>query len=52
VTAVSVKQVPKPFIDVDAAIKRLKGVVNQTPLLPNLTYSNLLGADILLKRED
>ena len=50
--ATSLKPDHKPFIDVDAAIKRLKGVVNQTPLLPNLTYSNLLGADILLKRED
>ncbi len=40
------------FIDVEAAAERLKGVVNQTPLLPNLTYSHLLGADILLKRED
>lgn len=51
-TAVSVKQAPKPFIDVAAAIKRLVGVVNQTPLLPNLTYSDDLGAEILLKRED
>ena len=40
------------FINVEAATQRLKGVVNQTPLLPNLTYSHLLGADILLKRED
>ena len=40
------------FIDVAAAAKRLDGVVNQTPLLPNLTYGNLLGAEILLKRED
>ncbi len=40
------------FIDVEAAIQRLKGVVNQTPLLTNLTYSHLLGAEIMLKRED
>ncbi len=40
------------FIDVEAAAKRLKGVVNQTPLLPNLTYSEQFGAEILLKRED
>ena len=49
--ATSVKK-PASFIDVQAARQRLKGVVNQTPLLPNLTYSHLLGADILLKRED
>lgn len=49
--ATSVKK-PASFIDVQAAMQRLKGVVNQTPLLPNLTYSHLLGADILLKRED
>ncbi len=39
-------------IDVDAAIKRLKGVVEPTPLLSNLTYSNEFGAEVLLKRED
>ncbi len=43
---------PAAIIDIKAAIRRLKGVVNQTPLLPNLTYSHLLDADILLKRED
>ncbi len=43
---------PTVFIDVEAAAKRIKKVVNQTPLLPNLTYSHLLGADIMLKRED
>jgi threonine dehydratase len=37
---------------VEAAAKRLKGVINQTPLLPNLTYSHLFGAEVLLKRED
>ena len=40
------------FIDVAAAAERLDGVVNQTPLLPNLTYGQLMGAEILLKRED
>ncbi|MGJ8663114.1 MAG: threonine ammonia-lyase IlvA [Marinicella sp.] len=51
-TAVKLKNKYKPFIDVKAAIKRLKGVVNETPLLLNLTYSDYLGAEILLKRED
>ncbi|WP_223787331.1 threonine ammonia-lyase IlvA [Marinicella meishanensis] len=39
-------------IDVAAAQRRLKGVVNQTPLLPNVTYSELLQAEVWLKRED
>ena len=43
---------PTDFIDVKAAQQRLKGIVHETPLLPNITYSELLGADVLLKRED
>ncbi len=41
-----------PPVDVAAALHRLQGVVNQTPLLPNLTYSQSMGAEVLLKRED
>ena len=41
-----------PMLDVAAAMRRLKGVVNQTPLLPNLTYGKSFGAEVLLKRED
>ncbi len=40
------------FIDVDAAQERLKGVVQQTPLMPNLNHSEQFAAEILLKRED
>ncbi len=46
------KHLNHTVIDVDSAISRLKGVVNQTPLMPNLTYANLYGAEVLLKRED
>lgn len=51
-TTYPLKKTPAPLIDVDAAQQRLKNVVNQTPLLPNLTYSELFGAEVLLKRED
>ncbi len=51
-TASTVKKATIPFIDVESAQQRLKNVVNQTPLLPNLTYSELFQADVLLKRED
>ncbi|MEZ5471086.1 MAG: threonine ammonia-lyase IlvA [Marinicella sp.] len=51
-TASPVKKNTAPFIDVESAQQRLKNVVNQTPLLPNLTYSELFQADVLLKRED
>ncbi|WP_154223747.1 threonine ammonia-lyase IlvA [Marinicella rhabdoformis] len=40
------------FIDVSAAAQRLSGVVNETPLSLNTTYSELFGAIVLLKRED
>lgn len=47
------KPIPVPMtIDVASAQRRLQGVVNQTPLLPNLTYSEMLKAEVWLKRED
>jgi len=51
-TVASVQNRPAAFIDVEAANKRLKNVVNQTPLMSNVTYSLTYDADILLKRED
>ncbi len=38
--------------DVKKAAQTLKGVAALTPLLPSLSYSTKLGANILLKRED
>ena len=40
------------FIDVSAAAQRLSGVVNETPLSLNATYSDRYGAQVQLKRED
>lgn len=40
------------FIDVSAAAQRLSGVVNETPLSLNATYSERYGAQVRLKRED
>jgi threonine dehydratase len=42
----------RPVIDVAAAAERLREVVRETPLMVNQTYSELLGAEVLLKRED
>ncbi|MCX7552766.1 threonine ammonia-lyase IlvA [Marinicella sp. S1101] len=40
------------LIDVESAQKRLEGVVQQTPLMPNFNYSEHFSAEVLLKRED
>lgn len=38
--------------NIKAAKQRISAVVQKTPLLENLQYSNIYGANILLKRED
>ena len=38
--------------DIQQARQRLSGVVTQTPLMPNLTYSEKYQANVLFKRED
>ncbi len=50
--AVPLKNPLVPMIDVEAAEERLKGVIQQTPLMPNLNHSKQFAAEVLLKRED
>lgn len=38
--------------NVEAAAERIRGVVMHTPLMPNLTFSEKYGANVLFKRED
>jgi len=46
------KQINKPVLDIEGAVKRLKPVVSHTPLLYNANLSRKYQCSVYLKRED
>lgn len=48
----SVRTGPLPAVEIDAAAKRIAGVVTPTPLEPCERLSTITGANVYLKRED